>query len=141
MRFSVASENDAAYLDAVNRGGMQSAEAMVKNAVIKENDGIASILYAQKNAESIANAEGVQFPNGFAFDSVNHNITDVGLKVKPQTETLQFKHWFAESKVVDEYGKPLVVYHGTNWNMLEEPAGSISMVTVRDLLDSARNSL
>ena len=40
----------------------------------------------KKKAESVANAEGVQFPNGFAFDSVNHNIADVGIKVKPQTE-------------------------------------------------------
>lgn len=31
----------------------------------------------------------------------------------PQTETPEFKNWFGESKVVDESGKPLVVYHGT----------------------------
>lgn len=66
-----------------------------------------SILYAQKNAESAANAEGVQFPNGFAFDSVNHNIADVGLKVKQQTETLQFKNWFKNSKVVDRDPEPV----------------------------------
>ena len=60
------------------------------------------------------NAEGVQFPNRYAFNSVMHNITDVGLKVKPQTETLQFKKWFEDSKVVDESGKPLVVYHGSD---------------------------
>jgi hypothetical protein len=29
------------------------------------------------------------------------------------TETPQFKAWFGDSKVVDENGKPLVVYHGT----------------------------
>ena len=77
----------------------------------------------QKKAESAANAEGVQFPNGFAFDSVNHNIADVGLKVKQQTETLQFKNWFKNSKVVDQNGKPLVVYHGTNWDILSEAPG------------------
>lgn len=105
------------------QGRSNAFTELVKNAVDKENQGIPSILYAQKNAEPVANAEGVQFPNGFAFDSVNHNITDVGLKVKPQTETLQFKNWFADSKVVDADGKPLVVYHGTNWDILEEPAG------------------
>lgn len=50
-----------------------------------------------------------------------HNITDIGIKVKPQTETLQFKKYFGDwqnnpedaSKVVDEDGKPLEVYHGT----------------------------
>lgn len=31
-----------------------------------------------------------------------------------QTKTANFKAWFGKSKVVDAYGKPLVVYHGTN---------------------------
>jgi hypothetical protein len=31
----------------------------------------------------------------------------------PQTATPEFKRWFGESRVVDESGKPLVVYHGT----------------------------
>ena len=76
------------------QGRANAFSKLAKNAVEKEKNGIPSILYAQKKSESIANAEGVQFPNGFAFDSVNHNITDVGLKVKSQTETLQFKKWF-----------------------------------------------
>jgi len=32
------------------------------------------------------------------------------------TETQEFKRWFGDSEVVDENGKPLVVYHGTNAN-------------------------
>ena len=32
----------------------------------------------------------------------------------PQTETEAFKRWFGDSKVVDENGAPLVVYHGTS---------------------------
>lgn len=31
-----------------------------------------------------------------------------------QTDTPAFKKWFGDSKVVDDAGKPLVVYHGTN---------------------------
>lgn len=31
-----------------------------------------------------------------------------------QTQTEAFKRWFGDSKVVDENGRPLVVYHGTN---------------------------
>ena len=30
------------------------------------------------------------------------------------TESKYFKNWFGDSKVIDEGGKPLVVYHGTN---------------------------
>jgi len=32
---------------------------------------------------------------------------------KHQTQTKAFKNWFGDSKVVDEKGNPLVVYHGT----------------------------
>lgn len=38
---------------------------------------------------------------------------------KKQTETLQFKEWFGKSKVVDEEGKPLVVYHGSTADFTE----------------------
>lgn len=31
-----------------------------------------------------------------------------------QTDTPEFRNWFSDSKVVDNEGKPLVVYHGTN---------------------------
>jgi hypothetical protein len=31
-----------------------------------------------------------------------------------QTQTEAFRRWFGDSKVVDERGEPLVVYHGTN---------------------------
>ena len=37
--------------------------------------------------------------------------------VTPQEREANFKKWFGNSKVVDEDGKPLVVYHGTNANV------------------------
>ena len=33
--------------------------------------------------------------------------------VKKQTGTPEFKKWFGDSKVVDEDGNPLLMYHGT----------------------------
>ena len=33
-----------------------------------------------------------------------HNIADIGIKVKPQIETFQFKKWFRDSKVVGYFG-------------------------------------
>lgn len=36
------------------------------------------------------------------------------VKKAPATDTPAFKRWFGDSKVVDDQGKPLVVYHGTN---------------------------
>lgn len=35
------------------------------------------------------------------------------IEAAPPTESEAFKRWFGDSKVVDENGKPLVVYHGT----------------------------
>jgi hypothetical protein len=43
------------------------------------------------------------------------NVSEVGKGAKfqgAQTDTPEFKNWFGDSKVVDESGKPLVVYHG-----------------------------
>ena len=36
-----------------------------------------------------------------------------------ETESKYFKKWFGNSKVVDEYGEPLVVYHGTTVSNIE----------------------
>lgn len=40
-----------------------------------------------------------------------------------QTETPEFKRWFGDSKVVDEAGKPLVVYHGSTADFSEFDSG------------------
>jgi N12 class adenine-specific DNA methylase len=37
----------------------------------------------------------------------------------PPTQSESFKRWFGKSEVVDDGGKPLVVYHGTNVNAAE----------------------
>ncbi len=51
-------------------------------------------------------------------DGFIHSIDEAGSPVKKkfvsQTDTQQFKRWFGKSKVVDEGGKPLVMYHGTS---------------------------
>lgn len=43
----------------------------------------------------------------------------ISLARKRQTETPEFKRWFGDSKVVDESGEPLVVYHGTQSDISE----------------------
>lgn len=45
--------------------------------------------------------------------------TEYSAKPKPPTETEAFKKWFGSSRVVDENGKPLVVYHGSPENFKE----------------------
>src|SRR5690606_31590698 len=41
------------------------------------------------------------------------NNADIRLKSGDTTETPAFKSWFADSKVVDADGKPVIVRHGT----------------------------
>lgn len=45
------------------------------------------------------------------------------------TETPAFKKWFGDSKVVDEDGKPLVVYHGTNSDINEFSKDALGATT------------
>ena len=65
---------------------------------------------------------GSKNPGGIP-SGVVHTIHDewspVKGEFKKQTETLQFKEWFGKSKVVDEEGKPLVVYHGSTADFTE----------------------
>jgi len=49
-------------------------------------------------------------------------------------ETPEFKQWFGDSKVVDEDGKPLVVYHGTNkkFTVFEGDTGYYTTKNIED---------
>lgn len=48
-----------------------------------------------------------------AIDEVEEVAFSRPALAKSQTQTPEFKRWFGDSKVVDENGAPLVVYHGT----------------------------
>lgn len=72
---------------------------------------------------------GNPYPSGKERDAINAAFDNLAKTIKTrdgndgratmfsiddQTDTPAFKAWFGDSKVVDEQGKPLVVYHGTN---------------------------
>jgi len=59
--------------------------------------------------EQIKSATG----NTGAFDPANPDIR-YSKASRDKTGTQEFKRWFGGSKVVDENGEPLVVYHGTD---------------------------
>ena len=65
-------------------------DAFVKELKVKDEGG-KTVLYSRRGSTSPATSQAT-----------------------PQTETQAFKRWFGDSKVVDEAGKPLVVYHGTD---------------------------
>ena len=66
--------------------------------------------YVAFDAGQIKSATG----NSGAFDPANPRINFSVRRADRQTETSAFKRWFGESKVADQKGSPLVVYHGTS---------------------------
>ena len=80
--------------------------------------------------QKIAKRKGVSVKD--AYESIGFkksNANDVGEGAKFQdagnTQSKQFKDWFGDSKVVDESGKPLVVYHGSEKGFNEFKYGDI----------------
>ena len=96
---------------AYGKSNIWEKNGILTNAVEAENNGETAVFGGNKRVTEKLRSPSVQFL-GAEF-SVIHNIADAGIFVKPQTETLQFKRWFKNSKVVDAQGKPLVVYHGS----------------------------
>jgi hypothetical protein len=64
-------------------------------------------------AQSVYHGTPHRFDKFSAINDELRQAKEFAQKV-PQTETAEFKNWFGDSKVVDENGNPLVVYHGTN---------------------------
>lgn len=77
-----------------------------------------------EEAKKIAQQQGESNPQDvWSFpitESMKETVLDYGQPMfkqnSDQTESPEFKAWFGDSKVVDESGKPLVVYHGTKNN-------------------------
>ena len=104
----------------------KNVSELIKEAVALENTGDVGFYYI-KNGDTTIVDSGVQFPvhlndrispNGIIrsfSEKVNMNLSDV-------TQSQQFKRWFGDwqnrpqkaSKVVNEDGTPLIMYHGTN---------------------------
>ena len=90
---------------------------MLDAAVEKEKSGGIAVFGANKKIALKLPYPGLQLSSGGGFNTI-HNVHDenspVKLKIEKNTKSLQFKKWFAGSKVVDEKGDPLVVYHGSS---------------------------
>ena len=60
-----------------------------------------------------------------SFDPGNPDIRF--MPATGQTRTKEFKNWFKDSKVVDEDGKPLVVYHADTESVIKEFSPSVEL--------------
>ncbi len=100
---------------------------LLADAINTEASGNIGVFYVDnKKATQLVRGEGLQLPNSFtSMNGSIHSIYENGSPVKAhfktiyQTDTKQFKKWFGKSKVVDEDGKPLIVYRGTDTEFFE----------------------
>lgn len=122
MYISTNSSTINALLDSNNIATTFRKDNAVKklfsDALKKENAKQVGVYYWNKTeARSLFEGAGVQFPEVSIQDGLIHSIFDAGSPVKAQfmeqTETRQFKKWFAGSKVVNPDGSPKVLYHQT----------------------------
>lgn len=99
-----------------------SISKVLYNALLEEANGnLFSVYYVDmEKATALFQGARVLMPkvpavsaNGFVH-SIDEAGSPVNKKFSNQTETQQFKRWFGKSKVVNDDGSPLVVYHGTD---------------------------
>lgn len=91
----------------------------LKNAT---SEAAAYRVWSQNNGNGIDKAPNGE-PSKLFSDLLEHYNGDrvAAIQAKARTYSKSFKKWFGESKVVDENGEPLVVYHGTGIpNKIEE---------------------
>lgn len=122
---------EATRLQTVHSRG--DIDQRIANAVKKEKDGEVGVYYVNKEAIATLESGQSQVLDTLGRYGFLHSILDADSPVKAQkrdqTETSQFRHWFGKSKVVDEDGNPLVVYHGTDaeFDVFEMDRGRANM--------------
>lgn len=70
----------------------------------------------QEVIDKLSNKQNYNLEDIYSYERFFEDLKSQGLKKenKDITKTEAFKKWFGDSKVVDEKGEPLVVYHGTD---------------------------
>jgi len=93
-------KNNAIVRDAIKAAGFDSV--VYKNTT--EGAGDSYIAFEPTQVKSATGNRGT-------FDPTSPNLL---YQVAPERTSEAFREWFGESKVVDDAGEPLVVFHGTN---------------------------
>jgi hypothetical protein len=119
-----------------------SVESMLNDALLAENYGNKSMFYwNKKEALPLLQRARVQYPSSLPQDGFIHSIREndafVNYRLENVTHSKQFKDWFGDwlknpqkaSKIVNEDGTPMVVYHGTDakFNVFDMGKGRANM--------------
>lgn len=116
----VIAKSEAVKADAQTRYDAILTKEVVRNQlarVIGDQETIATMLAMELHAERWAEASGKKADAWWGEHIAGIESGDVGeglFQVAPAPDTPAFREAFANTKVVDADGQPLVVYHGTN---------------------------
>lgn len=97
--------------------GLPGSKSGVGNATVLQGKSSANGSRAFRNViESLfkISSEGRGGRDGIKHSLKRNGALAKDSENKPITETQQFKRWFGDSKVVNEDGTPMIVYHGTD---------------------------
>lgn len=121
--------------------GNEDARNLLISSIEKDSDELVRIYYANEKKIPPEIVSAVRKHGGHIPDGIIHTINDPGSVVKSaisnQTQTEQFRRWFRGSKIVDENGNPLIVYHGTDQNFtVFDPAKGRSTMDIQGMFFS-----
>ena len=92
----------------------------------KRRDTVKEDAQAQKERETIQSILDEEDANKkeliSAIEALNDLVgqeSETKFSIAPRTDSKEFKKWFGDSKVVNEDGSPMVVYHGTGAQFTE----------------------
>jgi len=108
FEFQPSARRDAYEAELRERNGwMETFQGALRDG---ETDAAAARLAAAAHPEALKPS---RFLAGFDDPAFDGPAFALPLRRREQTDTPEFKAWFKGSKVADEHGNPLVMYHGT----------------------------
>jgi len=96
--------------------GKDNALYKLQNALQNHSEKSTEVYYWNKKiASALLKGARLQLPGrlpqGGYIGSIRSAASKVNTRIDRQTDTLQFKRWFGNSKTVNKDGKPMVMYH------------------------------
>lgn len=101
-------------MQCLNIKNKEVAALLKEYTKILGNENAAYYVLSENNGYGLDKAPNGE-PSKLFSDLLEHYNGDrvAAIQAKARTYSKSFKEWFGESKVVDENGEPLIVYHGT----------------------------
>lgn len=101
-------------------GKNNSISKVLRDAIDQESNGQFRLFYLDQNkATALLQVAKVPMPkmpathNGGYIHTISDPGSPVKSKISSQTDTIQFRNWFGNSKIVNADGSPKVMYHGS----------------------------